>query len=114
MAEARDRAALAAIVAVGKEIVRFRQIAPRFVPSAMLDAVLAPLSEGLSGEAIARLGEIDRRVAALPRARSRILRRMSSANWVEFFAFLLLLCISTPRLGNYMASSGGPRTPDRC
>jgi uncharacterized membrane protein YccC len=78
-AEAQDRAELAAIVAVGKEIVRFRQIAPRFVPSAMVDAVLAPLAEGRSGEAIARLGEIDRRVAALPRARSRILLSLRSS-----------------------------------
>jgi uncharacterized membrane protein YccC len=78
-AEAQDRAELAAIVAVGKEIVRFRQIAPRFVPSAMVDAVLAPLAEGRSGEAIARLGEIDRRVAALPRVRSRILLSLRSS-----------------------------------
>ena len=67
-AEAQERAELAAIVAVGKEIVRLRQVAPRFVPSAMVDAALAPLAEGRSGEAIARLDDIDRRVAALPRA----------------------------------------------
>ena len=68
-----ERAELAAIVAVGKEIVRLRHIAPRFVPSAMVDAALAALAEGRSGEAIARLDDIDRQVAALPRARSRIL-----------------------------------------
>jgi uncharacterized membrane protein YccC len=71
-AEAQERAELAAIVAVGKEIVRLRHIAPRFVPSAMLGAVLAPLAEGRSNEAIARLDDIDRRVAALPNASSRI------------------------------------------
>jgi uncharacterized membrane protein YccC len=71
-AEAQDRAELAAIVAVGKEIVRLRHVAPRFVPSAMVDAVLAPLAEGRSHEAIERLDDIDRRVAALPHARSRI------------------------------------------
>jgi hypothetical protein len=71
-AEALERAELAAIVAVGKEIVRFRQIAPRFVPSAMVDAALASLAEGRSGEAIGRLQDIDRRVAALPQARSRM------------------------------------------
>jgi uncharacterized membrane protein YccC len=71
-AEAQDRAELAAIVAVGKEIVRLRHIAPRFVPSAMVDAVLAPLAEGRSSEAILRLDDIDRRVAALPHARSRV------------------------------------------
>jgi hypothetical protein len=78
-AEAQERAELAAIVAVGKEIVRLRQIAPRFVPSAMVDAALAPLAEGRSGEAIARLDDIDRRVAALPRARSRILLSLRSS-----------------------------------
>ena len=72
-AEPGERAELAAAVAVGKEIVRLRHIAPRFVPGAMVDAALAPLAEGRSGEAIERLKEIDRRVAALPRAGSRIL-----------------------------------------
>jgi uncharacterized membrane protein YccC len=71
-AEAQDRAELAAIVAVGKEIVRFRQIAPRFVASGMVDGVLAALAEGRSDEAIARLGDIDRQVAALPHAKSRM------------------------------------------
>ncbi len=71
-AEAQERAELAAIVAVGKEIVRLRQIAPRFVPSAMVDAALAPLAEGRSVEAMARLDDIDRRIAALPNARSRM------------------------------------------
>jgi uncharacterized membrane protein YccC len=71
-AEAQERSELAAIVAVGKEVTRLRLIAPRFVPSAMVDAVLAPLAEGRSGEAIERLRDIDRQVAALPQARSRI------------------------------------------
>jgi uncharacterized membrane protein YccC len=78
-AEAQDRAELAAIVAVGKEVVRFRQIAPRFVPSAMVEAALAPLAEGRSAEALARLDDIDRRVAALPRASSRILLSLRSS-----------------------------------
>ena len=68
----QERAELAAMVAVGKEIVRLRHIAPRFVPSAMVDAALVSLAEGRSREAIARLDEIDHRVAALPHARSRI------------------------------------------
>jgi uncharacterized membrane protein YccC len=72
-AEAQERAELAAIVAVGKETVRLRHIAPRFVPSGMVDAPLAALAEGRSSEAIERLHDIDRQVAALPRARSRIL-----------------------------------------
>jgi uncharacterized membrane protein YccC len=68
-----ERAELFAAVAVGKEIMRLRHVAPRFVPEAMVDATVAPLAEGRSGEAIERLREIDRRVAALPRAGSRIL-----------------------------------------
>jgi len=72
-AEPSERAQLAAIVAVGKEVVRLRHVAPRFVPAAMIDAALAPLAQGRSREAMARLDDIDRRVAALPRARSRIL-----------------------------------------
>ena len=71
-AEAQDRAELAAMVAVGKEMVRLRHIAPRFVSMGMVDAALAALAEGRSSEAIARLGDIDRQVAALPGARSRI------------------------------------------
>jgi uncharacterized membrane protein YccC len=71
-AEPVERSELAAAVAVGKEIVRFRHIAPRFVPSAMVDAALAALAEGRSAEAVERLDDIDRQVAALPRARSRI------------------------------------------
>ena len=72
-AGAQERAELAAMVAVGKEIVRLRHIAPRFVSTGMVDAALAALAEGRSSEAIARLGDIDRQVAALPRASSRIL-----------------------------------------
>jgi uncharacterized membrane protein YccC len=72
-ADAQERAELAAIVAVGKEIVRLRHIAPRFVPTAMVDAALAAIADGRSSEAIARLDDIDRQVAALSRARSRIL-----------------------------------------
>ena len=70
----QERAELAALVAVGKEIVRLRHIAPRFVPSAMVDAALVSLAEGRSREAIARLDEIDRWVAALPHARSGRIR----------------------------------------
>ena len=72
-AGAQERAELAAMVAVGKEIVRLRHIAPRFVSTGMVDAALAALAGGRSSEAIARLGDIDRQVAALPRASSRIL-----------------------------------------
>jgi uncharacterized membrane protein YccC len=69
-AESIERAQLAAAVAVGKEIIRLRHVAPRFVPRAMVDAAVAAVANGRSGEAIDRLEEIDREVAALPRAKS--------------------------------------------
>ncbi len=72
-AGAQERAELAGMVAVGKEIVRLRHIAPRFVSTEMVDAALVALAEGRSSDAIARLGDIDRQVAALPRARTRVL-----------------------------------------
>ena len=77
-AEPVERAALVAAVAVGDEIVRLRRVAPRFVPGAAVDAALQALAEGRSGEAIERLKDVDRMVAALPRAgsRSRILLRL--------------------------------------
>ena len=77
-AEPVERAALVAAVAVGKYVVRLRRVAPRFVPAAAVDAALQALAEGRSGEAIERLKDIDRLLAALPRARpaSPILLRL--------------------------------------
>jgi uncharacterized membrane protein YccC len=77
-AEPVERAELVAAVAVGKEIVRLRRVAPRFVPGAAVDAAFEALAEGRSGEAIERLKDIDRRLAALPSAEaaSRILLRL--------------------------------------
>ena len=77
-AEPVERAELVAAVAVGKEIARLRRVAPRFVPGAAVDAALQALAEGRSGEAIERLKDIDRLVAALPSAESasRILLRL--------------------------------------
>ncbi len=67
-AEPVERAALVAAVAVGKDVVRLRRVAPRFVPGAAVDAALQALAEGRSGEAIERLEDIDRLLAALPHA----------------------------------------------
>ena len=67
-AEPAERAELASAVAVGKEIVRLRHVAPRFVPVAMVDAALQALAEARSGEAIRRLKELDRQIAAFPPA----------------------------------------------
>jgi uncharacterized membrane protein YccC len=71
-AEPVERAELASAVAVGKEIVRLRHIASRFVPNAMVDTALAEVAEGRSANAIERLADIDRHLAALPRAQSRM------------------------------------------
>jgi uncharacterized membrane protein YccC len=77
-AEPVERAELVAAVAVGKEIVRLRRVAPRFVPNSAVDAALQALAEGRSAEAIDRLKDIDRLLAALPRSApgSRILLRL--------------------------------------
>ena len=77
-AEPAERAELVAAVAVGKEIVRLRRVAPRFIAGAAVDAALQALAEGRSGAAIERLKEIDRLIAALPGAGSvsRILLRL--------------------------------------
>jgi len=63
-----ERAELVAVVAVGTEIVRLRRVAPRFVPGAAVDAALQAVAEGRSGEALERLRDLDRLLAALPRA----------------------------------------------
>ena len=60
---------------------RLRHVAPRFVPAAAVDAALQALAEGRSGEAIERLKDIDRLLAALPHAEpaSRILLRLRAS-----------------------------------
>ena len=80
-AEPVERSELVAAVAVGKEVVRLRRVAPRFVPGTAVDAALQALAEGRSGEAMARLKDIDRLLAALPRAEaaSRILLRLRAS-----------------------------------
>ena len=80
-AEPVERSQLVAAVAVGKDIVRCRRVAPRFVPGAAVDAALQALAEGRSGEAMERLKDIDRLLAALPRteAASRIVLRLRAS-----------------------------------
>jgi uncharacterized membrane protein YccC len=80
-AEPVERAELVAAVAVGKEIMRLRRVAPRFVSGPALDAALQALAEGRSGEAIERLKDIDRLVTALPSAESasRIVLRVRAS-----------------------------------
>jgi uncharacterized membrane protein YccC len=94
-AEPVERAELVAAVAVGTEIVRLRHVAPRFVPSAAVDAPLRALAEGRSGEAIERLRDLDRLLAALPRAEaaSRILLRVQAS--------ILAICGQLAEFGPY-------------
>jgi uncharacterized membrane protein YccC len=80
-AEPAERSQLVAAVAVGKDIVRCRAVAPRFVPGAAVDAALQALAEGRSGEAMERLKDVDRLLAAPPRteAASRIVLRLRAS-----------------------------------
>jgi uncharacterized membrane protein YccC len=80
-AQPDERAELASAVAVGKEIVWLRHVAPRFVPSAEVDAALAALAEGRSREAIERLKTIDHEIAGLrrPNSGNRIVLRLRAS-----------------------------------
>jgi uncharacterized membrane protein YccC len=80
-AEPLERAELIDAVAVGAEIVRFRSVAPRFVPRAVVDGALDAFAEGQSGEAIERFRAIDRQLAAVPAAEpgKRILLRLRAS-----------------------------------
>ena len=80
-AQPAERAELAAAVAVGKEIVWFRHVAPRFVPGAAVEAALTALAEGRSGEAIERLKAIDGLIASRSSVKSgrRILLRLRAS-----------------------------------
>ena len=80
-AEAVERAELLSAVTVGREIVRFRCAAPRFVPGAAVDAALRAVAEGRSREAIDRIKNIDRQIAAVPPAESgkRIVLRLRAS-----------------------------------
>src|ERR1700748_3577436 len=90
-----ERAEIVAAMAVGNHIVRFRRVAPRFVPAAAVDAALQALAEGRSGEASERLQEIDRQLAALPRARS------GSRAVLGLRAGLLVICGQLAAYGSY-------------
>jgi len=82
-AEPLQRARLLAALSVGTEIIHLRHIARRFRKAAELDAALAAFAHAKSAIAIARLRQLDRRLASGPdagpgaaislRTRSRIL-----------------------------------------
>jgi uncharacterized membrane protein YccC len=85
-AEPVERAELVGATALGNHIVRLRRVAPRFVPGAAVDTALQALAEGRSGEAIERLKDIDRQLAALARTRS------GSRTVLRLRAVLLAVC----------------------
>jgi uncharacterized membrane protein YccC len=66
-----QRAELVSMVAAGKEILRLRRAAPRFIPNSALSAPLEALAEGRSRQAIDGFEQVDRELAALPSARAR-------------------------------------------
>jgi hypothetical protein len=65
-AEPLQRAQVLAALSTGTEIIRLRRIARRFDLQVELDAALDAVARGDSAGAIARLGRIDRMLAALP------------------------------------------------
>jgi hypothetical protein len=73
-------------VAVGKEILRLRHAAPRFIPNRALGAALEALAEGRSSQAIAGFEQVDRELAALPSARA------TSRIVLTLRASLLVIC----------------------
>ncbi|HXW19294.1 MAG TPA: FUSC family protein, partial [Roseiarcus sp.] len=80
-AEPLQRAQLASILAVGVQIIRLREVAPRFLPRAAVEGALEAVCDGQIAVAIDRLGEIDRRLAALAalKPETRILRRLRAS-----------------------------------
>jgi len=82
-AEPLQRAQLLAALSVGSEIIQLRHLAARVGAAVELDAALAAFAQGNSAIAIARLRQLDRRLASAPdagadeaaalRARARIL-----------------------------------------
>ena len=94
-AEPVERAELVAAVSVGNEIVRLRRVAPRFISGAGVDAALQALAEGRSGDASERLKDIDRQLAALPRAKS------ASRIVLSLRASLLVICGQLAEYASY-------------
>jgi uncharacterized membrane protein YccC len=81
-----QRAELASMVAVGKEILRLRRAAPRFVPDGALGGALEALAEGRSRQAIDGLEQVDRQLASLPASQA------SSRIVLSLRASILMIC----------------------
>jgi hypothetical protein len=67
-AEPLQRARLLAALSVGSEIIHFRSIAARLGVTAEFDAALEAFAQGNSAVAIARLHQLDQRIASNPDA----------------------------------------------
>ncbi|MGE5780265.1 MAG: FUSC family protein [Hyphomicrobiales bacterium] len=67
-AEPLQRGQLIAALSVGTEIIHLRQTAPRLGLAAQLDVALEAFAQGNSAIAIARLSQLDRRLASWPEA----------------------------------------------
>ena len=78
-AEPLQRAQLMAALSVGTEIIRLRRVAHRFDQDAWLDPAFDALARGDSSVAIKRLGQLDRRLAALPGSGARVRLRARSS-----------------------------------
>ena len=61
-----ERAQGVSALAIGRAIVRLRDVAPRFVPGGLVEATLEAIAQGDSTAAFARLDAIERSLAALP------------------------------------------------
>ncbi len=76
-----ERAEAASALATGKEIIRLRDVAHRFVPPSLVEATLEAIAAGEAQPATARLDELDRKLAALPPdiAGARIVMRLRAS-----------------------------------
>jgi hypothetical protein len=74
------------MVAVGKEILRLRRLAPRFIENGALDAALKAVAEGRSREAIDDFKQVDRQLASLQSFQAQ--RRMV----LSLRASILVIC----------------------
>jgi uncharacterized membrane protein YccC len=80
-ADPLERAEASSALAVGVDLIRLRDVAPRFVKRAEIERVLDAIAQGDNSIALARLADVDRALAALPPAASgrRIVLRLRAS-----------------------------------
>jgi hypothetical protein len=68
-------------MSAGKEILRLRRPAPRFIENGALDAALKALAEGQSSQAIGDFERVDRQLASLHslQGQSRMVLRLRAS-----------------------------------